>query len=361
MPLNIGIMGLPNSGKSTLFNAITHAHAPTGTHAFSTTDRNMASVNVPDSRLDKLAEMFHPKKNTPTTVEFVDIPGVVRGSSEGAGLGNKFLGYLRQSDCLAEVVRCFDDVNVPHPDDTIDPVRDMETVKLELVLADLAVAQRRMERTRSEAKSGDKKKLFELEVLDKVVAAFNEGAAVREMGLSDEELAALTELDLLSAKPVFYVANVNEGEGADAARVQVMRGAAGGADVIAVSAKIEAELSEMDPADAVVFAEELGIKESTLDQVIRAGYRLLNLLSFLTAGEDEVRAWTVRKGAKAPEAAGKIHSDLERGFIRAEVVTYDDLMAAGSMASARTKGLLRLEGKEYVVQDGDILNIRFSV
>ncbi len=361
MPLNIGIMGLPNSGKSTLFNAITHAHAPTGTHAFSTTDRNIASVNVPDSRLDALAEMFHPKKVTTTTVEFVDIPGVVRGSSEGAGLGNKFLGYLRQSDALAEVVRCFDDPNVPHPDDTIDPVRDMETVRLELVLADLAVVERRMERTRSAAKSGDKKQVYELAVLEKVAAAFNEGVPVREMALSEEEQAALAELDLLTSKPVFYVANVQEGSGADDPRAQAMRGAAPGATIIAVSARIEAELSEMDPEDAAVFAEELGIKESSLDQVIRTGYQLLELVSFLTAGEDEVRAWTVRKGAKAPEAAGKIHTDLERGFIRAEVITYDDLMAAGSMANARSKGLLRLEGKEYLVQDGDILNIRFSV
>ncbi|HEU0168070.1 MAG TPA: redox-regulated ATPase YchF [Chloroflexota bacterium] len=361
MPLNIGIMGLPNSGKSTLFNAITHAHAPTGTHAFSTTDRNIASVNVPDPRLDVLEEMFHPKKKTPTTVEFVDIPGVVRGSSEGAGLGNKFLGYLRQSDCLAEVVRCFDDANVPHPEDTVDPVRDMETVKLELVLADLAVVERRQERTRSAAKGGDKKYVFELEVLAKVVERFNEGIAIREMGLSAEETAALDELDLLSAKPVLYVANVNEGSDASDPRVQAMRNAAIGQEVVAVSAKIDAELSEMEPEEAAIFAQELGIKESSLDQVIRTGFHLLNLVAFLTAGEDEVRAWTVRSGAKAPEAAGKIHTDLERGFIRAEVIAYDDLIAAGSMANARTKGQLRLEGREYVVKDGDVLNIRFSV
>jgi ribosome-binding ATPase len=361
MPLNIGIMGLPNSGKSTLFNAITHAHAPTGTHAFSTTDRNIASVNVPDPRLDTLAEMFHPKKVTPTTVEFVDIPGVVRGSSQGAGLGNKFLGYLRQSDVLAEVVRCFDDPNVPHPDDTIDPVRDMETVRLELVLADLAVVERRLERTRSAARSGDKKQVFELAVLEKVAAAFNEGIPVRDMGLSDEEHAALVELDLLTSKPVFYLANVNEGAGADDPRVQATREAGSGATVIAVSAKIEAELSEMEPEDAQLFAEELGISESSLDQVIRTGYQLLDLITFLTAGEPEVRAWTVRKGAKAPESAGKIHSDIERGFIRAEVTPFPDLVSAGSFANARTKGTLRLEGREYVVQDGDVIYFRFSV
>jgi ribosome-binding ATPase len=354
-------MGLPNSGKSTLFNAITHAHAPTGTHAFSTTDRNIASVNVPDERLDTLAGMFHPKKVTPTTVEFVDIPGVVKGSSQGAGLGNKFLGYLRQSDALAEVVRCFDDPNVPHPDETIDPVRDMETVRLEFVLADLAVVERRIDRTRSAAKSGDKKQIFELAVLEKITERFNEGIPLREMGLNGEELVALTELDLLTSKPVLYLANVNEGSGADDPRVQAMRGAATGAQVIAVSAKIEAELAEMDAEDARVFAEELGIKESSLDQVINSGYRLLDLITFLTAGEPEVRAWTVRKGAKAPEAAGKIHSDIERGFIRAEVTPYPELVECGSFAAARTKGVLRLEGKEYLVQDGDVVYFRFSV
>lgn len=361
MPLNIGIMGLPNSGKSTLFNAITHAHAPTGTHAFSTTDRNIASVNVPDSRLDTLAEMFHPKKVTPTTVEFVDIPGVVRGSSQGAGLGNKFLGFLRQSDVLAEVVRCFDDPNVPHPDETIDPVRDMETVRLEFVLADLAVVERRMERTRSAARSGDKKQVFELSVLEKVQERFNEGIPLRDMGLSEEELAALSELDLLTAKPVFYVANVNEGASPADERVAAMRRAAPGAQVVAVPAKLEAELAEMEPEDAGVFRHELGIKESALDEVIRTGYELLDLITFLTAGEPEVRAWTVRRGAKAPEAAGKIHSDIERGFIRAEVTPYPELVEAGSFANARTKGTLRLEGREYVVHDGDVIYFRFSV
>jgi GTP-binding protein YchF len=353
-------MGLPNSGKSTLFNAITHAHAPTGTHAFSTTDRNLASVNVPDERLDTLAGMFSPKKVTPTTVEFVDIPGVVRGSSQGAGLGNKFLGYLRQSDVLAEVVRCFDDANVPHPDDTIDPVRDMETVRLELVLADLAVVERRMERTRSAAKGGDKKQVFELAVLEKVNAAFQEGVPVREMGLGNDELAALGELDLLTSKPVFYVANVQEGAGATDARLQAMKAAANDSEVIAVSARIEAELGEMDPEDAKVFAEELGITESGLEQVIRTGYQLLDLITFLTAGEPEVRAWTVRKGAKAPEAAGKIHSDIEHGFIRAEVTPFPELVDAGSFAGARTRGTLRLEGREYVVQDGDVIYFRFT-
>src|SRR5581483_693483 len=305
--------------------------------------------------------MFDPKKVTPTTVEFVDIPGVVRGSSEGAGLGNKFLGYLRQSDVLAEVVRCFDDDNVPHPDGSIDPIRDMETVRLELVLADLAVVQRRMERTRSAAKSGDKKYVAELQVLEEVAARFNEGVPVRDMGLTNEQQEHLSELDLLTSKPVFYVANVNEGSGPDDPRALALRDAAGGAEVIAVSAKIEAVLSEMDPEDAKVFAEELGIKESTLDQVIRTGYRLLDLITFLTAGEPEVRAWTVRKGAKAPEAAGKIHSDIERGFIRAEVTPYPELVASGSFATARTKGVLRLEGREYVVQDGDVIYFRFSV
>ncbi|HLG71315.1 MAG TPA: redox-regulated ATPase YchF [Chloroflexota bacterium] len=361
MPLNIGIMGLPNSGKSTLFNAITHAHAPTGTHAFSTTDRNIASVNVPDSRLEKLAEMFDPKKVTPTTVEFVDIPGVVKGSSEGAGLGNKFLGFLRQSDALAEVVRCFDDPNVPHPDETIDPVRDMETVRLEFVLADLAVVERRMERTRSAAKSGDKKHVYELSVLEKVQERFNEGIPIREMGLSEEEQAALGELDLLTAKPVFYVANVNEGASPDDERAAAMRKAAPGAQIIAVPAKLEAELAEMDPEDAGVFREEMGLRESALDEVIRTGYQLLDLITFLTAGEPEVRAWTVRRGAKAPEAAGKIHSDIERGFIRAEVTPFPELVQAGSFANARTKGTLRLEGKEYTVHDGDVIYFRFSV
>jgi GTP-binding protein YchF len=361
MPLNIGIMGLPNSGKSTLFNAITHAHAPTGTHAFSTTDRNIASVNVPDPRLDRLAQMFDPKKVTPTTVEFVDIPGVVKGSSQGAGLGNKFLGFLRQSDALAEVVRCFDDPNVPHPDETIDPVRDMETVRLEFVLADLAVVERRMERTRSAAKSGDKKQVFELHVLEKIQAQFNEGVPLREMGLAEEELAALNELDLLTAKPVFYVANVNEGASSDDERVAAMHRAAPHAQIIAVPAKLEAELAEMEPDDASVFRHEMGLHESALDEVISTGYQLLDLITFLTAGEPEVRAWTVRRGAKAPEAAGKIHSDIERGFIRAEVTPFPELVDAGSFANARTRGTLRLEGREYVVHDGDVIYFRFSV
>ncbi|MDE3077031.1 MAG: redox-regulated ATPase YchF [Chloroflexota bacterium] len=361
MSLNVGIVGLPNTGKSTLFNAITHAHAPTGTHAFSTTDRNIASVNVPDDRLEGLANICHPKKITPTTVEFVDIAGLVKGASQGAGLGNKFLGHLRQSDVLAEIVRCFDDPNVPFPEDSIDPVRDMETVKLELILADLAVVERRLERTRSAAKSGDEKYVAELAVLENIVERFNGGTPVREMGLAEEQLASLKELDLLTAKPVFYIANLNEGAGEDDPRLQAMRRAAAGATVIAVSAKIEAELSEMDSEDAKVFAEELGIKESRLDQVIRTGYDLLNLITFLTAGEPEVRAWTVRSGAKAPEAAGKIHSDIERGFIRAEVTPYPDLIAAGSFAAAKAKGLLRLEGKDYVIQDGDVIYFRFSV
>ncbi|MHB8619475.1 MAG: redox-regulated ATPase YchF, partial [Chloroflexota bacterium] len=354
-------VGLPNTGKSTLFNAITHAHAPTGTHAFSTTDRNIASVNVPDPRLDGLAAICDPKKITPTTTEFVDIAGLVKGASQGAGLGNKFLGHLRQADALAEIVRCFDDPNVPFPEETIDPVRDMETVKLELILADMAVVERRLDRTRSAARSGDKKHVAELAVLEKLVEGFNAGIAVREMGLSDEEIASLKEIDLLTAKPVFHVANVNEGSGADDPRVQAMRQAGGGSAIIAVSAKIDAELAEMEPEDAKLFAEELGIKESSLDQVIRTGYGLLDLITFFTAGEPEVRAWTVRKGAKAPEAAGRIHSDIERGFIRAEVTPYPELIAAGSFAGARARGVLRLEGREYVVQDGDVVYFRFSV
>ncbi|MGH2365799.1 MAG: redox-regulated ATPase YchF [Chloroflexota bacterium] len=361
MSLNVGVVGLPNTGKSTLFNAITHAHAPTGTHAFSTTDRNIASVNVPDERLDALAQMCNPKKITPTTVEFVDIAGIVRGASQGAGLGNKFLGHLRQSDVLAEIVRCFDDPNVPFPEDTIDPVRDMETVKLELILADLAVVERRLERTRSAAKGGDKKHLAELQVLEKLVQQFNSGMALRDMRLNEEELAGLREIDLLTAKPVFYIANLNEGAGEDDPRLAAMRAAAGNATVISVSAKIEAELSEMEPEEAAVFAKELGIADSRLAQSIQTGYGLLDLITFFTAGEPEVRAWTVRAGAKAPEAAGKIHSDIERGFIRAEVTPFPDLIAAGSFAAAKAKGVLRLEGKEYVVQDGDVVYFRFSV
>ncbi len=276
MSLNVGVVGLPNTGKSTLFNAITHAHAPTGTHAFSTTDRNIASVNVPDERLDELARICHPKKITPTTVEFVDIAGIVKGSSQGAGLGNKFLGHLRQSDVLAEIVRCFDDPNVPFPEDTIDPVRDMETIKLELILADLAVVERRIERTRSAARGGDKKHVFELEVLEHIIERFNSGVALREMGLNEEQLESLKELDLLTLKPVFYIANLNEGAGDDDPRLAAMRAAAGTIPVIAVSAKIEAELSEMDPEDAKMFAEELGIKESRLNEVIRTGYGMLD-------------------------------------------------------------------------------------
>jgi GTP-binding protein YchF len=390
MALTIGIIGLPQSGKTTLFNALTRANAPISGYATSTVQANVAMVQVPDARLQPLADIFHPKKVTPTTVEFVDVAGVGQHTQEGAekrqGLSAEFLGHIRNADALAIVLRTFENSNVPHVYDTIDPNRDLDSLNTELCLTDLTTVERRIERTKKAAKSGDKKYLQELETLQKLREALNELRLASQVELDSQEKSVLSELFLLTVKPRMYVLNVSEdalgaanellekiaaGESIDTSKLaSELRGVAKiaqrakeeGSEVVAVSARLEAELIELPEEDAAEYLESLGLPKLGADRVIQVGYRLLNLITFLTAGEDEVRAWTVTRGAKAPEAAGKIHSDIERGFIRAEVTSFDDFMACGgSFAAAAKKGLQRLEGKDYVIQDGDIAHFRFNV
>jgi ribosome-binding ATPase len=389
MALTIGIIGLPQSGKTTLFNALTRANAPISGYATSTVQANVAMVQVPDARLQPLAEIFKPKKVTPTTVEFVDVAGVGQHAQDSAekrqGLSAEFLGHIRNADALAIVLRTFENSNVPHVYNTIDPNRDLDSLNTELALTDLTSVERRIERTKKAAKSGDKKYTQELEMLNRLQEALNELKLVSQLELDAQEKALLTELFLLTVKPRMYVLNVSEDalgeanellekiaggaaldEGALSAELKgvakiAQRALDEGAEVVAVSARLEAELVELPEEDAAEYLESLGLPKLGADRVIQVGYRLLNLITFLTAGEDEVRAWTVTKGAKAPEAAGKIHSDIERGFIRAEVTTFDDFMACGSFAAASKKGLQRLEGKEYIIKDGDIAHFRFNV
>jgi len=390
MALTIGIIGLPQSGKTSLFNAITRAGAPVSGYATSTVQANFAVVQVPDARLQPLAEIFHPKKTTYATVEFVDVAGVgqaAHGDGEKReGLSAEFIGHIRNADALAIVLRTFENSNVPHIYDSIDPNRDLDSLNAELALTDLATVEKRIERTRKAAKSGDKKYQQELDVLQLLREALNDLRPVSSVELLAQDRAVLSELFLLTLKPRMYVLNVSEdvlgaandlleriaaGEDVDLAQQEgelkgiatiAKRAKAEGAEVAAVSASLEAELAELPEEDAAEYLESLGLPKLGADRVIQVGYRLLNLITFLTAGEDEVRAWTVTKGAKAPEAAGKIHSDIERGFIRAEVTRYDDFMASGgSFAAAAKKGLQRLEGKEYVIQDGDIAHFRFNV
>ena len=366
MALQCGIVGLPNVGKSTLFNCLSNAKAQAANFPFCTIEPNVGVVDVPDARLNVLGEMFKSKKIVPAAMRFVDIAGLVKGASKGEGLGNKFLAHIREVDAVAQVVRCFEDGNITHVEGSINPLRDIEIINTELCLADMETVEKRQERLVKLLKTGDKKVPVEKAVLDKVMEGLGEAVPARRLGLTDEEKEFLTELHLLTMKPVLYVANVAEDEVAapeNNPHVQaVMKYAEEeGAETIVVSAKMESEIAELPEDEAKEFLEMAGLEEAGLDRLIKAGFKLLGLMTYLTAGETESRAWTIKRGTKAPQAAGKIHSDFERGFIRAEIVSYDDLVACGSKAAARDKGLVRLEGKDYVMQDGDVVEFRFNV
>lgn len=364
--LTTGIVGLPNVGKSTLFNAITQAGAESANYPFCTIDPNVGVVEVPDPRLAKLAEIVNPERVVPTAFEFVDIAGLVKGASQGEGLGNQFLSHIREVDAIVHVVRCFEDENVTHVSGGVDPLSDIETINLELILADLETVEKRLERVNRQLKTGEKRYQIEKAMLERIRAAFEKEQPARRLTFTEEEHVFLRDLHLLTLKPVLYAANVSEdgiGNEDDNPYVQKVREYAQdeGAEVIAISAKVEAEIAELTGEDRAMFLRELGLKEAGLDRLIRAAYTLLGLLTYFTAGVKEVRAWTIKQGTKAPQAAGVIHTDFERGFIRAEVVAYEQLVEAGSMGQARERGLVRLEGKDYVVQDGDVMHFRFNV
>ncbi len=364
--LRAGIVGLPNVGKSTLFNALTATRgAESANYPFSTTGVNVGVVNVPDARLEPLARIAKTNKIVYATIEFVDIAGLARGASKGEGLGNQFLHHVRESEVIIQVVRCFEDDNVVHVEETIDPKRDIETLTLELILADYASVEKRRERTTKQVKVGDKSAKEELELLDKLQAAFDEGRPARLAGLSDDEKSRAYHLFLLTMKPMIYVANVGEADlslpESDRVRQVRVHAEGEGADHVVISAQLEADLVDLEPEERPQYLASLGVTETGLGKLIRSAYHTLGLISYFTAGEKEARAWTIRKGAKAPEAAGAIHSDLERGFIRAEVIAYNEMIAAGSHAAAKEKGKARLEGKEYVVQDADVVLFRFNV
>ena len=365
--MKLGIVGLPNVGKSTLFNSLTKAGAEAANYPFCTIDPNVGVVAVPDERLKKLGELYHSKKVTPATIEFVDIAGLVKGASKGEGLGNQFLSNIRETDAIVHVVRCFEDTNVIHVDGSVDPVRDIETINLELVFADLEVLERRIAKVAKTARM-DKTAGKELDLLNRIKAHLEAGRLAKDLEVTDEdELNFMKSYDLLTYKPVIFAANVKDDDladdGAGNQYVQAVRKWAedNGCEVFVISAQIEAEIAELDDAEKGDFLESLGLKKSGLDKLIEASYRTLGLMSFLTSGEDETRAWTIKIGTKAPQAAGKIHTDFERGFIKAEVINYRDLLNEGSLSAAKAKGLVRMEGKDYVVQDGDVILFRFNV
>ena len=363
--MKLGIVGLPNVGKSTMFNSITKAGAECANYPFCTIEPNVGVVPVPDERLDKLTEIYKPQKTTPAVVEFVDIAGLVKGASKGEGLGNKFLSHIRETDAIVEVVRCFDDSNVVHVDGSVDPIRDIETINLELIFADIETVNKRLDKAKKNLKA-DKKYQEEIDLLEKIKENLENGISARTLEFNEDEQILVKDMFLLTTKPILYVANISEEQIENAENdekvLKVKEYASKEkAEVIPLCVKIEEELSGLEEEDKKEMLEALGLEESGLDKVIKKSYDLLGLMSFLTAGEPEVRAWTIKKGTKAPQAAGKIHSDIERGFIKAEVVSYDDLIREGSMIAAKEKGLVRSEGKEYIMQDGDIVLFKFNV
>lgn len=365
--MKLGIVGLPNVGKSTLFNAITKAGADVANYPFCTIEPNVGVVSVPDERLNVLAKMYNPKKTTPATIEFSDIAGLVKGASKGEGLGNKFLSHIREVDAIVHVVRCFEDSNVVHVEGSVDPIRDIETVNLELIFSDLDVIDRRLDKAKKTARSGENKVVDEVAVINRIKESLEKGIPVRNIDFNDDEAQFVKQLFLLTSKPVLYAANISEDDLSSGIEnneyvKKVQEYAANeNSGIVVICAKIEEEIAELDEEEKNEFLSGYGLEQSGLDRLIKESYRLLGLISFLTAGSDEVRAWTITLGTKAPQAAGKVHSDMERGFIRAEVISFEQLVAVGSETAAKEKGLIRSEGKEYIMQDGDVVLFRFNV